>query len=305
MKDAGSITVNLAIQPDHCLLCHQTGRIRSAGFRQSYKQVGRDPLTLSWWECGACSGWFVWPVPTPSEIESHCNRASYNDPSQARVVSEGKKSLHERLLCQIAKWTPRGRLLDVGCSFGEFMLLAHADGWVPTGFDPYRPAAASAAQKGFDVRCEWVLEKAGYPDSHFAVVTAIDSFYYVWNPYQTLQTFHDLLLPGGVLAMRITNKHAILKLARALSLPGEGRNARLTAILKGQFHSIGVNRLGEILRGIGFDRLIVQPLATTAQWNTLSLGTRTAYFVAQGLYSGTFGKINLSPGVLIFAQKKL
>ncbi len=183
------------------------------------------------------------------------------------------------------------------------MLLAQVDGWVPTGFDPYGPAAASAAQKGFDVRCEWVLEKADYPDSHFAAVTAIDSFYYVWNPFQTLKTFHDLLLPGGVLAMRVTNKHAILNLARALSLPGEGRNARLTAILKGQFHSIGVNRLGEILRGIGFDRVEIEPFATTAQWNTLSFGTRTAYSVAQGLYKGTFGRVNLSPGVFIFARK--
>ena len=103
--------------------------------------------------------------------------------------------------------------------------------------------------------------------------------------------------------MRVTNKHTILNLARALSLPGEERNARLTAILKGQFHSIGVNRLGEILRGIGFDHLVIEPFATTAQWNTLSLGTRAAYSVAQGLYTATFGKVNLSPGVLIFARK--
>lgn len=296
--------MNVSPQPAHCLLCHKTKRIRSAGFRQGYKQVGRDSLSLTWWECEDCSGWFVWPVPTPSEIESHCNRANYNDPSQARVVSEGKKTLHMRLLSQMAKWTAPGRLLDVGCSFGEFMLLARADGWEPSGFDPYGPAAALVAQKGFDVRCEWVLEKAGFLDRHFAAVTAIDSFYYVWNPYKTLQTFHDLLLPGGVLAMRVTNKHAMLSLARCLSMPGEGRDARLTAILKGQFHSIGVNRLEEILRGIGFDRVEIEPFATTAQWNTLSLGTRTAYSVAQGLYKGTFGRVNLSPGVLIFAQKE-
>ncbi len=295
--------MNVSSQPDRCLLCHHTGRIRSAGFRQGYKQVGRDPLSLSWWECGACSGWFVWPVPTPSEIESHCDRANYNDPSQARVISAGKKMLHGRLLSQMAKWTVPGRLLDVGCSFGEFMLLARADGWVPSGFDPYGPAAASVAQKGFEVRCEWVLEKADFPDKHFAAVVAIDSFYYVWNPYQTLQTFHGLLRPGGVLAMRVTNKHAILKLARSLSLPEKGRDARLTALLKGQFHSIGVNRLGQILRGIGFDRLRIEPFATTAEWNNLSLGTRAAYSLAQMLYTATFGNVNLSPGALLFARK--
>lgn len=295
--------MNVSPQPDRCLLCHKTKRIRSAGFRQGYKQVGRDPLSLFWWECGACSGWFVSPVPTPEEIEGHCNRANYNDPSQARAIAQGKDLLQQRILSQLTSWVRPGPLLDVGCSFGEFLLAARAEGWAPSGFEPYGPAAREAAQKGFDVRCEWVLEKAGFLDKYFSAVTVIDSFCFAWDPYRTLQAFHSHLQPGGVLAMRVTNKHAILNLARSLSLPGEGRDARLTAILKGQFHSIGVNSLGEILRGIGFDQLEIEPFATTAHWNTLSLGTRTAYSVAQGLYKGTLGRINLSPGVLIFARK--
>jgi len=297
--------MNVSSQPDHCLLCHRTGGIRSAGFKQGYKQVGRNPLSLFWWECGTCSGWFVSPVPTPEEIEGHCNRANYNDPSQARAIAQGKDLLQRRVLSQSARWVRPGPLLDVGCSFGEFLLAAREGGWVPSGFEPYEPAAREAAQKGFDVRCEWILEKAGFPDKYFSAVTVIDSFCFAWDPYHSLKTFHSLLQPGGVLAMRVTNKHAILNLARALSLPGNTRDTRLTAILKGQFHSIGANSLGDILRGIGFDQIEIEPFATTAQWNTLSLGTRTAYSVAQGLYKGTFGSINLSPGVLLFARKNL
>lgn len=290
-------------KPDCCLLCHGTGCIRSAGFRQGYKQIGRDPCSLSWWECGACSGWFVSPVPTPEEIEGHCNRSNYNDPSQARAISQEKGLLQRKILSQLASWTKPGPLLDVGCSFGEFLLLAQEEGWTACGFEPYGPAAREAEQKGFDVRSEWVLDKANFPDKHFSAVTAIDSFCFVWDPYRTLQTFHSLLQPGGVLAMRVTNKHAILKLARAFSLPGDKRDTRLTTILKGQFHSIAVSRLSHVLRQIGFDRLEAEPFATTSHWNNLSVGTRAAYSLAQMMYTGTFGKANLSPGVLLFARK--
>lgn len=295
--------MDVSAQPDRCLLCHGTGGIRSAGFRQGYKQVGRDPLSLSWWECGACSGWFVTPVPTPEEIEGHCNRSNYNDPSRARAISKGKDMLQRRILSQLASWSKPGPLLDFGCSFGEFLLVARAEGWAPSGFEPNGLAAKSAAQKGFDVRCEWVLEKAGFPDEHFAAVTAIDSFSYVWNPYETIQTFHRLLEPGGVLAMRLTNKHMILRLARALSPCGPSRDARLTGMHKGQFHAIAITGLSRVLGQIGFDRIMVLPSARTSIWNDMSVGTRAAYTLSQVVYHVTFGKLNLSPGVLLFARK--
>jgi SAM-dependent methyltransferase len=295
--------MDVTVQPDRCLLCGVTGRIRSAGFQQGYKQVGRDPLSLSWWECGACSGWFVNPVPTPIEIERHCNRCNYNDPAQAQAISQGKDLLHRRILSQLASWTRPGPLLDIGCSFGEFLLVAQEEGWTPSGFEPYGLAAKSAAQKGFDVRREWVLEKAGFPDKHFAAVTAIDSFCFTWDPYETLQLFFRLLQPGGVLTMRLTNKRVVLGLARALSRSGPDRDERLSRILKGQFHSIAIESLISILRGMGFDRIEVDSQAMTAPWRTLSASTRLAYGLARvGSLLSPY-KVNFSPGVLLFAQK--
>lgn len=259
--------------PDRCRLCHNTGRIASAGFRQIYRQIGRESIYLKWWECGSCSGWFVWPVPTPAHIESHCNRANYNNLSQARAISQGKDMLQRRILSQLAGWTKHGPLLDIGCSFGRFLLVARAEGWTPSGFEPYGPAANAAAQKGFDVRCEWVLEKADFPDKHFAAVTAIDSFYYTWDPYETLQLFFRLLQPGGVLTMRLTNKRVVLGLARALSRSGPERDERLSGILQGQFHSIAIESLVSILRSVGFDRIEVDSQAMMAPWRTLPAST--------------------------------
>ncbi len=200
-------------------------------------------------------------------------------------------------------WTGIGHLLDLGCSFGEFLAQAKADGWTPHGLEPNRIAAQAGCARGFDVRCEWILEKAGFEEQQFSSITAIDSFCFVWNPYEALQTIVHLLQPKGVLAMRVTNKHVILKGVRASLRPGHRRNDALTGILKGQFHAISVRRLVPILRTVGFDRIEVVPQAMASQWQDLSLNTRLAYSVADTLYALSLGKVNLSPGVLLFARK--
>src|SRR3712207_7905813 len=45
-----------------------------------------------------------------------------------------------------------------------------------------------------------------------------------WYPFRTLEAFHRILKPGGVLAMRLTNKRFILGLARAFSAAGPTRD---------------------------------------------------------------------------------
>ncbi len=289
--------------PQRCLLCNHVGVIRAAGFRQLYKQRGAAPLCLPWWECLRCRGWFAFPLPTPAEIESHCARDNYNDPRQAASISAAKKMLTARLLSQLERRTAPGPLLDFGCSFGELLLLARAAGWRPSGFEPYGLAAREAAAKGFDVRCEWVLDKAEFPDNHFAALTAIDSFGYVWNPYETLSTFYRLLQPGGTLAMRLSNKQWIMRLVRTFRAGGPRRNEQLTDMATGQFHAIDTKPLRTVLQDIGFDRVVFEPFATTAQWKDLSRGTRLAYTLSQVAYAGSLGKVQLSPGVLLFAQK--
>lgn len=289
--------------PQRCLLCNHVGPIRTARFRQTYKQRGAPSLSLAWWECCQCRGWFVFPVPTPVEIESHCARDNYNDPGQATVISGAKKLLFARILAQLARLTPPGPFLDFGCSFGELLLLARAAGWTPSGFEPYGPAAREAEAKGFDVRCEWILDKAGFPANHFAALTAIDSFGYVWSPYETLRTFYRLLQPGGTLAMRLSNKLWLMRLVRAFRSAGPNQNAQLTNMLKGQFHAIDTAHLRMVLGQIGFERIEFEPFATTAQWRDLSRATRLAYTLSQVAYAGSRGKVQLSPGVLLFARK--
>ena len=289
--------------PEQCRICNRAGVVTPGRFRQIYRQLGRDPIHLTWWECRSCRGWFVHPVPTPDNILRNCARAVWNDPNRAIEIARAKESVQKRILLQLSAWTKPGPLLDFGCSFGEFLVLARQAGWIPCGFDPNDIAVKTATDKGFDVRGGWLLEEAGFPDKHFAAVTAIDSFCFTWDPYATLQLFFRLLQPGGVLTMRLTNKRVVLGLARALSRSGPDRDERLSRILQGQFHSIAIESLVSILRGMGFDRIEVDSQATTAPWRTLSASTRLAYGLARVGSLLSLYKVNFSPGVLLFAQK--
>jgi SAM-dependent methyltransferase len=277
--------------------------VSSTGFRQIYRQLGRPSEDLTWWECRSCRGWFVHPVPTPEVILLNCAKAAYNDPARATEMARAKESVQRRILMRCSNWTKPGALLDYGCSFGEFLVLAREQGWTPSGFDPNEEAVKQGTMKGFDVRPGWEIQAAGFPEKNFAAITANDSFCFAWDPYETLQLFYRLLEPGGVLAMRLSNKRTVAAVVRALSPAGPTRDRRLSRILQGQFHTISVERLAAILHRMGFERVRVEPWAPTISWRGMSFAARLAYLPPQVLHVLTFGKVNLSPGVLLFAQK--
>lgn len=289
--------------PRRCRLCGQLASVHDAGFRQVFAPPGGAPVHLPWWECGRCRGWFAFPVPAPEEINRYWSESRWNDPARQSEVAAKAGSVWKRVLDVLGQRTGPGALLDFGCGFGEFMSLAREAGWTPSGFDLNPEAVRAASAKGFDVRRGGILDKAGFPEKEFAAVTAMDSLSCAWDPHETLREFARVLRPGGVLAMRLTNKRFVLGLARALSARGPRRDARVSRILQGQFHAIGVDRLVSILRALGFDRIAVEARAVTSPWPTLPASTRFAYSAAGLVSLVTLSKVNLSPGILLFAEK--
>jgi SAM-dependent methyltransferase len=289
--------------PQRCLLCESSEGIHAASFRQLYKQRNGPPVLVNWWACRTCAGWFAYPVPEPEIIEQYWQTADWADPELEYKIAENKTGLFEKILEGLGAWCEPGPLLDVGCNFGQFMLTAQKTGWLPVGFDPSVTAAEKARAKGFEVRCGWALEDAGFADESFAAITSIDVFYYAWHPVATLRLFHKLLRPGGVLAMRISNKRPVLGAVRALSPAGPGRNARISRLLQGQFHTISMSALSGVIRKIGFDRVRIESRAMSTPWATSSWRTRAAYVFADILQFVSFNTLNISPAVLVLARK--
>lgn len=288
---------------DHCRLCDAAGTVRPAGFQQYYRQKHGNPAVISWWECRNCRGWFADPPPPPDVIRANWGVVAYADWRQDQQITEDKGDLSNRVLASIARRGSKGTLLDAGCAFGTFMAMAKAAGWDVAGYDPNPESVRIARDRGLDVREGWTVAECGFCSGKFDAITAIDSFYYSWWPYQDLREFARLLRPGGVLAMRVSNKRCFLGMVRAVLPGGRRRNAVLSRFLQGQFHTVGMRSLQRALEGVGFAQIYHLPHATTAPLRSCRWSTRIAYGVADAVRYATFNQFDLSPGVLLFARK--
>jgi SAM-dependent methyltransferase len=219
------------------------------------------------------------------------------------MMADMRKTLVRRLLDGLQKRGPVENLLDVGCNSGAFLLRAKEAGWEVSGYDPNPAAVTVARQRGLDVRRAWNLDECGFPPDGFQAITVIDVFCYSWHPFADLADLYRLLRPGGVLAMRLTNKRSALGLLRWVLPSGDRRDGRLSGILQNQFHSISVGALLRVLRRIGFHDCRALPHAITSPLRALGWPSSAAYLLADALYYGTLGRINLSPGILLFARK--
>ena len=290
--------------PSRCLLCNAGTRIKDAGFRQLFIQKGLAPVSLNWWACSNCHGWFAYPVADPEVIKRHWPTVDWADANQEAEISIAKESLFRKILVGLSDLTSPGLLLDDGCGYGRFLVMAHEAGWSPYGFDPNEEAVKIALTKGeFDVRCGWDLAEANFSQGAFSAITAVDSFYYAWDPSATLQVYHRLLKPGGVLVMRTSNKRLIMGLIRTFFKKGPKLNSRLSRILRAQFHSVYLREFTRILERAGFDRICIDPRAASAPWSSLKWRTRGAYFLADVVRFLTLRRINLSPAAIVFAVK--
>lgn len=97
-----------------------------------------------------------------------------------------------------------GRLLDVGCGNGGFLLLAQQAGWTVEGIDFDVGAVQAARSRGLNVRCGGV-EILVEQQACFDVITLSHVIEHVYEPCALLKRLNELLKPGGVLWIETPN----------------------------------------------------------------------------------------------------
>lgn len=100
---------------------------------------------------------------------------------------------------------PDGALLEVGCAYGLFSRHAMDVGWDVTAMDVSAAAVThTAAALGIDVH-RGLLDDAPFDDRAFDVVAAWDVIEHVPDPMAFARRAHDLLVPGGTVALSLPN----------------------------------------------------------------------------------------------------
>jgi len=191
---AGVATRAIASPPDRsagCLVCGGTDA------KQRFVQRGYAVL-----RCTDCGLEFVAPTPSPAELAEYYDR-SYAVPLD-RYAAAGRRNLAR--IADLERWCPaRGRLLELGASYGHSLALARERGWDVVGVE-LSPTASAHARTHFGLtvfNCD--LADVPLPDGSLDAAIGWHVLEHVRNPKHQLLRLAALLKPGGILGLRVPN----------------------------------------------------------------------------------------------------
>lgn len=101
-------------------------------------------------------------------------------------------------------WTGKGRLLDVGCGNGIYLLYMQALGWDAVGVDP-DPSAVEACHQAGLTAYAGTLESQHFPEAYFDAITMSHVIEHVSDPVALLQECYRILRPGGYIGIVTPN----------------------------------------------------------------------------------------------------
>lgn len=106
------------------------------------------------------------------------------------------------------RWIERegkGRLLDVGCGPGTFLLVARERGWHVRGVEPTPEPALIAREAGLDVFNGVIEDLPEDAAIGFDAITSFEVLEHVSRPASILGKMRSLLRPGGRLLLSVPN----------------------------------------------------------------------------------------------------
>ena len=187
------------------------------------------------YQCGACESAYLDPRPDKDSIslayERYFTHSEYRDYSALSLFLKVQRSLKNgyrnhhygtrlypanRVGVLIVKFLPKtrlrldagmrdlprsgkkGRLLDIGCGNGEFLLQASSAGWDVVGVDFDAKAVETARTLDLDIRHGGV-EIIDSTADQFDIITMAHVIEHLHDPVEALRACLKLLKPGGSL----------------------------------------------------------------------------------------------------------
>jgi len=174
-------------------------------------------------QCSDCGLIYINPIPTKEDMSNY-----YPDGYYSLTFNR-----FENMYCSIVdivkikkirKYKKKGKILDVGCGSGDFLVNIKKRGWVVYGVDTSREACKLANEKLKQNIFNSELEECHFPDAYFDVITLWHVLEHVYNPNQLLTEVNKILKKDGILLIEVPNiENPVFKLTKehyfALDIP--------------------------------------------------------------------------------------
>ena len=134
------------------------------------------------------------------------DRADFNQP-EGRELARRNEVAKRRLRAsaeRLGKTPQEIRLLDVGCSRGEFVAAAMDANFQAEGVEPAPHIAAAARARGLTIH-QGLLEEQCFADGSFDALTLIEVVEHLKDPRALLTECHRVLKPGGIVLISTGN----------------------------------------------------------------------------------------------------
>jgi 2-polyprenyl-3-methyl-5-hydroxy-6-metoxy-1,4-benzoquinol methylase len=188
--------------------------------------------------------------------------------------------------------SPVSNWLDFGCSYGHFIDFLKEKGIDSHGVEISEAVRQFARKKGTTVfeSIQHIPENQLYD-----VISLIDSLYYSPEPVSLMNDLYSKLNQNGMLIIRITNRNWFAKLKKTFFRKDIGLALGDATI------SYSRKSISCLLEMNGFK---VLKMTSIERGKSLALKTKVFYFSTSLLNIFSFGVINLSPGIIILAEKE-
>jgi SAM-dependent methyltransferase len=166
---------------------------------------------------------------------------------------------------RVGSHVPR-RLLDVGAHAGRFMRLAQAAGWVVEGVEVNPKTAAHAERRTGAVVHRVSIDTVAAEGRRYSALTLTDVLEHIPDPVQVLKAAARVLLPGGVVAVKVPSGPAQRRKEQVLSAFDRGRPVSLANNLVHVNH-FSAHSLRLALEGAGFRDVTIRPGAPELRYH--------------------------------------
>jgi 2-polyprenyl-3-methyl-5-hydroxy-6-metoxy-1,4-benzoquinol methylase len=184
----------VSADPRVCLVCGRRGVTERFTKRRCWNYV----------RCDVCGAVFLDPRPDEHELRTYYNQ-TYLVPAEW-YAREAKRKAPPILSGLATKLPSRGKLLEVGCSYGYLLHAAKRDGWDVTGIELDDGAAAHGRDKlglkVFSGTLESEFERLQPPYDAIAALHVIE---HLRDPITFLKLCRGLLRDDGVLFLKTPN----------------------------------------------------------------------------------------------------
>jgi 2-polyprenyl-3-methyl-5-hydroxy-6-metoxy-1,4-benzoquinol methylase len=257
----------------------------------------------TWAKCHVCRSFFALEQYDPEQEVEHTRTRPWGRLESGTGLNDEKSPMFEAVLRLIGRYAqPGSALLDIGCSYGGFMMRAQKEGYRVHGMDIVPEAVEYVRSQGIPCDRAGSVDELDIPENSLGIVTALDSNYYWPSQTKELRAIRSVLSPGGLLAVRTVDMSWAMQIGLWLRrcFPGTGQRLCEKAAYDHRV-SIPAVSLLRVIEQEGFEIVYTSP-RDAMPFRHNSLKVKTAYAIGQLVWR-TIG-YNLAPGFVFLARKR-